>query len=99
MVSKINERFIQSVGNYEVVANVGISEKEELFINTLNRAASLAYSVNDIVRFFGSTLDRVEDDVTDQEWTELTKQLNRINYQLHNCKNIIYDVYNDLENR
>lgn len=52
-----------------------------------------------MVRFFGDTLDRVEEDITDKEWAELTKQLNKINYQLHNCKNIIYDVYNDLENR
>ena len=99
MVRKVNERFTQSVGNYEVIANTGISEKEELFIDTLNRTASLAYSINDMVRFFGTTLDRVEDEVTDNEWTDLVKQLNRINYQLNNCKNIIYDVYNELENR
>ena len=99
VVRKLGERFTQSVGNYEVVANSDISEEEEYFIETLNRTASLAYSINDMVRFFGNTLDRVEEDVTDNEWAALTKQLNKINYQLHNCKNIIYDVYNNLENR
>ncbi len=45
VVRKLGERFTQSVGNYEVVANSNISEEEDYFIETLNRTASLAYSV------------------------------------------------------
>ena len=95
----MNERFTQSVGNYQVIANDGISDKEEYFIDVLNRAASLAYTLNDMVRFFGNTLDRVENEVTDQEWDKYTREIHRINYKLQECKNILSDVYNNLENR
>ena len=99
MVRKVNERFTQSVGNYQVVANDGISDKEEYFIDVLNRAASLAYTLNDMVRFFGNTLDRVEDEVIDREWDKYTREIHRINYKLQECKNTLSDVYNNLENR
>ena len=99
MVRKANERFTQSVGNYAIVANSEISEKEEYFIEVINRAASLAYTINDMVRFFGDTLDRVENDVTNTEWSDFAKRVNRINYKLQECESILSDVYNDLENR
>lgn len=99
MVRKLAERFTQTVGNYEITITDNMSENEEIFVETLNRMASLAYTLNDMVRFFGMTLDEIEDEVSDAEWKKLTNNINRINYQLHNCKNILSDTYNDLENR
>lgn len=96
MVRKIGERFTQTIGNYEIVANPGISEKEEYFIEVLNRVSDLAYNINDMTRFFANLLDEVEADVTDEEWDSLTRMVSRLNYQLENCKDGYVAVYNKL---
>lgn len=99
MVRKMNERFTQSVGNYEITFTDNMSEEEETFVDTLNRMSALAYSLNDMIRFFGLTLDEVEDEVTEEEWKKFTRNINKINYQLNVCKNLLTDTYNDLEIR
>ena len=99
MVKKLGERFKQYIGNYEIIANDGISEYEENFVENANRVASLAYAINDMNRFIGNKLDEVEDEVTDREWQEFTKDLGKIIYALENCKDRYASVYNKLNLR
>ena len=97
MIKRIkNEKFKQTLGNYEIVTDTALSDYEEEFINVANRVGSLAYTINDMNRFISNAIDNNHEYISDDEWVALTRKLHKIEYLLNDCKDRYSSIYDDI---
>lgn len=96
MIRRIkNEKFKQTLGNYEILKDKEMSEAKKDFIEVANRVASIAYDINDMTRFMSNAMDG-DINMNNEDWRTFTRKLHKIEYLLDDCRDQYDDIIVDI---